>query len=197
MNTNTSTMDRPARRARRSPAQPNAPGVQNGKGIKVTISTTINALAEELFGFWRNFENLPRVMHHVESVQVISSTHSKWRVRYSDDKHIEWEAEIINEHPNEMIAWRSVEGSEVRHAGTVWFTPAPGGLGTEVKFAVEYEAGKLADGLAKLLRFSPEQQMREDLRHFKQWIEAREIPTTAGQPSGRRSNVENKYVEAK
>jgi hypothetical protein len=72
------------------------------------------------------------------------------------------------------------------------FTPAPGGLGTEVKFAVEYESGKLFNALAKLFRHSPEQQMREDLRHIEQWMEAGELPTTSGQPAGRTEKVQKK-----
>jgi len=158
---------------------------------------TIQRPREELFAFWRNFENLPRVMEHVETVENIDQTRSRWRVRTGKDKVIEWEAEVINEHPNEMIAWRTLEGSEVRHAGSIWFTPAPGGMGTEVKLAVEYEGGAFADAMAKLFRRSPEQQMREDLRRFKQWIEAGEMATARGQPAGRRDSKSEKYTEAK
>jgi uncharacterized membrane protein len=120
-------------------------------------------------------------------------------MRRGKDKHLEWEAEIINEHPNELIARRSLEGSDVRHAGTIRFTPAPGARGTEVKLAMEYEAagGSVASALAKLFRHSPEQQAREDLRHFKQLMEAGEIPTTAGQPAGGEEDKSEKYQEAK
>jgi uncharacterized membrane protein len=104
---------------------------------------------------------------------------------------------VINERANEMIAWRSLEGSDVQHAGSIWFTPAPGGKGTEVKLAVDYSVGTFADMMAKLLRRSPEQQMREDLRHFKQWMEGGEIPTTKGQPTGRREDTTETYKEAK
>jgi uncharacterized membrane protein len=160
------------------PARRSRPSVRSSKGIKAETSIVINRTPEELFGFWRNFENLPRVMDHVESVKCLDETRSHWRVRRSNDKYIEWDAEVINEHPNELIAWRTLEGSDVRHAGTIRFTPAPGGLGTEVKLAVEYEAagGKFADSLAKIFRRSPEQQMREDLRCFKRLMEAGEIP---------------------
>ena len=160
---------------------------------------TINRPAEELFSFWRNFENLPRVMEHVESVRILDSSRSHWVVRRPGNKTIEWDAEIINEHPNELIAWRTLEGSDVHHAGTIRFTPAPGGRGTEVKLAVEYEVagGKFIASLAKLLRRSPEQQMREDLRHFKQIMETGEIPSTVGQPAGRAGEAAEKYEEAK
>lgn len=167
----------PARRSRAS--------VRSGKGVKVEKSVTIERSPDELFSFWRNFENLPRVMEHVEAVQCFDERRSHWRVRQTDDKAIEWDAEIINEHPNELIAWRTLEGSDVRHAGTIRFAPAPGARGTEVKLAVEYEAGKLANAIARLFRRAPEQQIREDLRHFKQIMEAGEIPTLEGQPAAR------------
>jgi uncharacterized membrane protein len=179
------------------PSRRSAASVRDGKGVKTEISITINRPAEELFAFWRNFENLPRVMEHIESVRCLDEKRSRWRARRSKDKQIEWEADVINERPNEMIAWRTLEGSDVQHAGSIWFTPAPGGLGTEVKLAVEYETSGFTDRLAKLARRSPAQQMREDLRHFKQLMEAGEIPTTNGQPASRTKDVVAKYEEAR
>ncbi len=166
----------PARRSRAS--------VRSSKGVKVEKSVTINRTPEELFSFWRNFRNLPRVMEHLEWVDCYDERRSKWRVRRPGGKAIEWDAEIINEHPNELIAWRTLEGSDVRHAGTIRFKPAPGARGTEVKLAVEYEVagGKIISSLAKLFRHAPDQQIREDLRHFKQIMEAGEVPTIEGQP---------------
>lgn len=180
----------------RTSARHNQPAVEGNRGTKVEICTTINRTPGELFSFWRNFENLPRVMTHVESVKCSDDTHSRWRIR-SKDKIIEWDAVVINERRDEMIAWRTAEGADVEHAGSIWFTPGPGGLGTEVKLSVEYNLSGFADFMAKLLRRSPEQQMREDLRHFKQWMEAGEIPTTLGQSAGRREDKIEKYEEAK
>ena len=136
-------------------------------------------------------------MKHVESVTCEDDRRSHWRVWRSKDQQIEWDAEVINEHPNELIAWCTLEGSDVHHAGSIRFTPAPGGLGTEVKLAVEYQASGFADMLAKLVRRSPEQQMREDLRHFKQLMETGEMATTEGQAAGRTKDVVAKYEEAK
>lgn len=158
---------------------------------------TINCEPEELFAFWRNFENLPRVMKHVESVTCQDDRHSHWRVWRSEDKQFEWDAEVINERPNELIAWRTLEGSDVHHAGSIRFAPAPGEMGTEVKLAIEYEATGFAVMLAKLARRSPEQQIREDLRHFKQLMETGETPTTQGQPASRSKDVVAKYEESK
>jgi uncharacterized membrane protein len=178
------------------PARRSRPSVRGSKGVKVETAVTINRPPEELFAFWRDFRNLPRVMEHIEWVDCHDERRSKWRVRRPGGKHLEWEAEIINEHPNELIAWRTLEGSDVRHAGSIRFTPAPGARGTEVKLAVEYEGGKLANAVARLFHHSPEQEIREDLRHFKQIIEAGEIPTIEGQP-GATDKARHDSVEAK
>lgn len=152
------------------------PSVPGNDGIKIEISTTIKRTPEELFRFWRNFENLPLVMKQVETVERLDSKRSHWTVRASEYKSVEWDAEIINARPNEMLAWRTLEGSDVHHAGSIWFKPLPSGLGTEVKFVVEYTAGKFADFVAKIFHRSPYQQMREDLRRFKQVMETGELP---------------------
>ncbi len=170
--------------------------VPGNEGTRTEISTTINRPADELFNFWRDFHNLPRILKHVELVECFSPTRSHWRVRTSENELIEWDVDVINERPNEMIAWRTLESSDVQHAGSIWFKPAPGEMGTEVKLAVEYSAGKVADFMAKLFRRSPDQQIREDLRHFKQIMEAGEIPTTLGQPAGRTEDMTKKYEEA-
>ncbi len=190
-----SETDSTTRRGRKA-ASTNRVSVPGNKGTKIELATTINRSPEELFAFWRNFENLPQVMDHLESVECMGENRSHWRA-HSGEKLIEWDAELINERRNEMIAWRSLEGSDVHHAGSIWFKPAPGDLGTEVKLSIEYSVGSFTDMIAKLFRRSPEQQMREDLRHFKQMMEAGEIPTTAGQSAGRDKDKTDKYVEAK
>lgn len=180
------------------PARRSRPSVRSSRGVKVEKSVTVNRTPEELFSFWRNFRNLPRVMEHLEWVECYDERRSKWRVRRGENKFIEWEAEIINEHPNELIAWRTLEGSDVRHAGSVRFTPAPGARGTEVRLSVEYEVagGKFTSALAKLFRRSPDQQIHEDLRHFKQIMEAGEVPTLEGQP-GATDKARHDTLEAK
>jgi uncharacterized membrane protein len=166
------------------PARRSRPSVRSNKGVKVEAEITIQRTPEELFSFWRDFTNLPRVMEHLESVECYDERRSHWRMRRPSGKAIEWDADVINEHPNELIAWRTVEGSDVRHAGTIRFTPTPDGSGTEVKLAVEYEVtgGKLTAAFAKLFHQSPEQEIREDLRRFKQLMEEGAGPTVEGQP---------------
>jgi uncharacterized membrane protein len=164
-----------------------AASVRHGAGVKVEKSVLINKSREELYRFWRNFENLPRFMRHLEGVRVLDDKRSHWAAKAPAGRTVEWDAEIFNEQENELIAWRSLEGSDVANAGSVRFEQAPGGRGTLVKVALSYEppGGTLGRLAAKLFGEEPEQQVDEDLRRFKQLIETGEIATTEGQTSGR------------
>ncbi|MDB6028346.1 MAG: cyclase/dehydrase, partial [Verrucomicrobiales bacterium] len=151
--------------------------------------------AEDLFEFWRHFERLPVIMNHLESVEMLGHNRSRWVAKAPAGMHVEWDAEIINEHPNELIAWRSLEGADVENAGTVRFQPAPGGRGTLVKVDLEYipPAGVIGAKIAKLFGESPEKQITVDLRRFKQLMETGEIARTEGQPAGRATSTSKKY----
>jgi uncharacterized membrane protein len=156
-------------------------------GIQVTHSVTINSPPEKLFNYWRDFENLPRIMSHLESVEVIDELRSHWVAQGPFGSQIEWDAEIINEEPFELIAWKSLPDAEVDNAGSVRFVHAPGGRGTQVRVNIEYIpiAGKIGAAVAKMFGREPNQEVREDLRRFKQMMEAHEIPSVEGQPQGR------------
>jgi uncharacterized membrane protein len=163
-----------------------AASIPAGQGVRLTRAVTINRSPEDLFRFWRNFENLPRFMTGLVSIKT-QGKRSHWVARGPMGTHAEWDAEIITEEPNRLIGWRSLEGSEVATAGAVHFTPAPGGRGTEVRVDMKYEppAGKVGALIAKLFGEDPAQQIQEDLRRFKQLMETGEIPTTQGQSSCR------------
>jgi len=159
----------------------------NISAVRVTRAITVDRPASELFEFWRNFENLPRFMAHLRSVTVKDDRHSHWVAKGPAGTDVEWDAEIVNEHPNEMIAWRSLAGSDVETAGSVRFDPATGGRGTVVKVELKYDppAGVLGVTVAKLFGQSPDKQVAVDLMQFKQVMETGEIARTEGQPSGR------------
>ena len=159
--------------------------------LHVQKSFTIMKPIAEVFAFWRNFENLPRIMTHLESVRNVDGRYSHWTARGPANMSIEWDAEIIDERPNEFIVWRSCAGADVVNRGSVQFYSALNGDATEISVAIDYEppAGKLGVLFARAFGRDPEQQVREDLRAFKALMEAGEIPTTEGQPHGRRSAV--------
>lgn len=162
-----------------------AASVDRGQGIKVERTITVSRPRAEVYRFWRQLENLPRFMDHLESVTVIDENRSHWVAKAPAGTRVEWDASIHNEIENELIAWRSLPGSDVDNAGSVHFTPA--GNTTEVRVVLSYDppAGKLGSAVAKLLGEEPGQQVEEDLRRFKQVMEAAETPARSRKPAGR------------
>jgi uncharacterized membrane protein len=160
------------------------------KSIRVEKTVTINKTPDELYRYWHNFENLPTFMKHLKSVQVINETCSHWVANAPLGSSVEWDADIINDQENQLIAWASVEGADIDNSGFVRFTPGPQGRGTEVKIVMEYNppGGAVAAAIAKLFGEEPEQQIGDELRRFKMLMEAGEIATTEGQPSGRQKD---------
>jgi uncharacterized membrane protein len=150
--------------------------------IRVEQVVTINRPIEEVYQFWRAFQNFPRFMRHLESVQVTSDRRSRWRAKGPAGITVEWEAEMIEDREAEWIAWRSLEGADVPNSGSVRFRRAPGARGTELRVQMEYSppAGKLGRGVAWLFGADPEQQIREDLRRSKQLLETGEITLSEG-----------------
>ncbi|HEX4948410.1 MAG TPA: SRPBCC family protein, partial [Blastocatellia bacterium] len=169
-----------------------------GAAMRLTQSILINRSPEELYRFWRDFQNLPRFMKHLESVQVMDNNRSHWVAKGPVGTNIEWDAEIIEDRPNEVIAWRSVEGAMVESTGSVRFERAPGGRGTIVRVRMQYNppGGVVGATVAKLLGKDPESQIKDDLRRFKQVMETGEVITTEGQPSGRSSSTSWRYDTA-
>jgi uncharacterized membrane protein len=162
--------------------------VRSRAQVDIVQSFLIDRRAEELYKFWRNFENLPGVMSHLQSVEVTDDRHSHWRADAPAlyGGYIEWDAEIITDEPNRRLAWRSLSGSQIQHEGAIEFQKAPGDRGTLVRVTMHYSppAGQAGRLLAKLFGDSPEQQIREDLRRFKRLMEVGETPTTEGQTHG-------------
>lgn len=158
------------------PGRSRVASVHRGEGVKVEKSITVNRPAEEVYRFWRNLENLPRFMDHLESVTVLDENRSRWVAKAPAGTRVEWDAVIHNEIDDELIAWRSLPGADVNNAGSVHFTPLGSGISTEVLVVLSYEppAGKLGAAVAKLLGEEPSKQVEEDLRRFKQVMEASE-----------------------
>jgi uncharacterized membrane protein len=156
------------------------------RDVHVEKSITINGTPKELFRFWRDYDNLPRFMKDLESVTELDETRSHWVANGPGGKKVEWDAEIYNEKEDELIAWRSLRGSDIANAGSVHFEEAPG-HGTYVKVVLNYNppGGKAAALLAKLFGKEPGQLVENNLRRLKQLVETGEIPTTEGQTSGR------------
>jgi uncharacterized membrane protein len=143
-------------------------------GKTVTISKPPR---DRLFAFWRDFTNLPSIMENLDSVELLDGNRSRWTIKAPAGGSVSVETEIAQEKPGELIAWRSVDGSEIDTEGRVRFRDAPGDRGTEVELIVAYKPpfGRLGQGIAKLLQREPAIQARRDLRRFKMLMETGEI----------------------
>jgi uncharacterized membrane protein len=161
-------------------------GVRARHGCKVEKSITVQRPAGDLYRWWRQLDQLPQVMRHVASVKEIDERHSHWTARGPFGATIEWDAQIINEREPEMIAWRSLPGSQVDTAGSIHFKTLPADRGTEVTVSVKYDppGGKLTAAVAEFLGAGLDERIQQDLRRWKQLIETGEISTIEGQPRG-------------
>jgi len=147
------------------------------RGIHVLRSITVNRTPEDVYSFWRDFANLPRFMRHLESVTVMDSRRSHWKARAAAGATVEWDAEVTEDDPNRLIAWRSLPGADVDNHGRVRFRAAPGNRGTELEVDIHYAppGGAVGAKLASLFHAEPGQQVRDDLRTFKQVLETGEL----------------------
>jgi uncharacterized membrane protein len=147
------------------------------RGVNVTESIQIDRPIDEVYGFWRRLENLPTVMSHLESVTPLGAGRSHWVARGPLGIPVAWDAEIINEVPNTVIAWASLEGADVTSAGSVNFDRSRDG-GTQVTVRLQYSApgGKVADAVTRMLGESPAQQIKDDLQRFKMMMESGAAP---------------------
>ena len=159
------------------------------QGTLVKHSVTIERPAADLYAYWRDVEKSSTYMTNMKSVTKLDETRSRWVSEGPFGKTYSWDSEIINDEPGRLIAWKSLPGGDVDNAGSVRFEESTGGRGTVVTLELNYEppAGVVGQVIAKVLGESPDSHARENLRHFKQIMEAGEIPTIQGQSSGRAS----------
>lgn len=160
--------------------------IQNG--VRINEAVTINRPREEVYRFWRDVSNIGLLMQHVESVgPSISGNRSRWVLKTDSEKQMEWESELINERPGELIAWRSIANAEVCNAGSVHFADAAGQRGTEVTVQLWYRPHTfLAD---------PTEWIRQDLKRVKAQMEAGVLPETEGQPAGAQKAEEAPQID--
>ena len=143
-------------------------------GVKIDRSIDINAPPQRVYAFWRRFENLPRILSNVESVRTAGDSRSHWTVKAVGGTTVEWDAEIINDKPNELIAWQSVPGASITNAGSVRFEPMEDGRRTRIHVSLQYDppGGQIGHAVASLLHADAGTQVQQDLANFKQAFEA-------------------------
>lgn len=171
---------------------------RRGATVRERATITVRRPVDEVYGFWRDFEHLPRFMYHLESVRATGDDRSHWVARAPTGASVEWDAVIVADTPGELIAWRALEGASIDNSGSVRFAPAPRGQGTEVTVELEYSppGGKAGVAVARLFGEEPRQQMRDDLRRLKQVLETGEVVRSEGSPDGTRTQRQFRQHEA-
>ncbi|HEX2446015.1 MAG TPA: SRPBCC family protein [Vicinamibacterales bacterium] len=154
-------------------------------GVLVNETIVIHATPDELYRFWRALENLPRAMRHLESVVDLGGGRSRWTARAHGLGTYEWEAEIINDEPGKLLAWRSLPGSSITSAGSVNFDSDRMNGGTRVTVRLQYDppGGKLGALFAKVLGEDPGSQIRQDLQRLKTHLELGGIAPVSDRPT--------------
>lgn len=154
-------------------------GVPYELGIRIDHEVTIIKPIEEIYAFWRDLGNLPRFMDHLTAVKVINDRLSHWIAKGPAGINVEWDAEIINDIPNKVIGWRSLEGSDVDNGGAVRFETAKDGPGTIVRVSMQYNppAGQLGEWVARMFGEDPKRTIAQDLQRFKELMETGSITT--------------------
>lgn len=162
-------------------------GALHDAGVTIHRAVTIGREPDEVYDFWRRLENLPRFMEQLDSVEDLGDGLSRWQARTPGGIPVTWEARLTGDEPGRRLAWETLPGANVRHEGSVTFAPAAADTGTELHVEMRYAppGGAVTSAVAQLINGITAQQVKEELRRCKQLLEAGEIATVEGQPSGR------------
>jgi uncharacterized membrane protein len=167
-----------------------APGhdERGGSRMHTQAAVTVNRDVDEVYRFWHDFENFPRFMTHVDSVERTGNTTSHWKAT-APGGAVEWDAEMVADVPGERIQWRSRPGAQLENSGVVRFRPAPGNRGTELIVELDYQppAGALGEVIAKVFGEESTMQVKDDLRRFKQVMETGQVVRSESTPEGERT----------
>lgn len=158
------------------------------RSIDIHTQVRVNRSREELYDYWRNLENLPNFMTHLEEVNEIDDKRSTWTAKIPGGMGtVEWDAEIVRERKNHLLAWRSLPDSEIENSGEVRFENAPNGKGTIVETTISYRppAGEVGGYAAKLFNPAFEKTIKSDLKDFKKVMEKGGSAKRRSSPSSR------------
>lgn len=154
---------------------------------EIKSAITIEKPADELYRLWRDPHNLSRILGDFAEVSQGSDNRMHWRVQSPFMRTLEWDTEIVEERPGEIIRWQSLPGAQLPNEGSVSFRRAPEDWGTEVALSVRLNppGGKLGKVAAKRLHTVPFLFAEKILRRFKSLADTGEIPTLKRNPSAR------------
>jgi uncharacterized membrane protein len=166
-------------------------GLSGGEnGIRVNKAINIFAPIDEVYQFWRNFENFPLFMNHVKEISTQGDV-SNWKVAGPVGSTVEFQSRVTQDIPNDLIAWETLPDSQVRSAGFVRFDENRDGS-TRVTVQMTYipPAGVAGHAVAQLFGVDPRQAMHDDLIRLKTLLEEGKTSTdeTRVEYSGRTNN---------
>ena len=142
--------------------------------VNIRSSFTVNKPRQQVYEFWRQLDNLPLFMKHLESVQVIDHERSHWVLKLPTNiARVSWDAEIVKDEPGFMIGWSSLPGSAIDNAGKVRFRDANDGQGTLVDVVITYQppAGGFGASIAHILNPVFKSMVNDDVQNFKQYMD--------------------------
>ena len=134
----------------------------------VEKSITVNVPVSTAYNQWTQFEEFPQFMEGIEEVRQQDDTTLMWKANIAG-KNVEWNADIIEQTPDQRISWRSTTGAH--NAGTVNFQPE-GGDSTRVTLQLEYEPEGFFENVGSALGLV-DSRVKGDLERFKEFIEKR------------------------
>lgn len=152
--------------------------------VAIDAVMAVNRSPQECYEFWRKLENHPRFMPHMQSVETTGERTSHWKMKAPASKPLEWDSDLTEDTPGESLQWKST-GGDLENSGSVRFEPRRSGPGTIVRLQMEFDPPAPGASIPGLVKYFSERKVKEDLRRFKNLMEAGEIPTTQGQTSGR------------
>jgi len=156
-------------------------------GTRVRRSMTINRSPQDLYNAWHDVGKAPSYMMEVEKVQQADAKTSRWTARLPSGKKIQWYTEFTQEDPGRQLEWRVLGKKFVAaQAGRVYFVPASDGRGTIMTLELDYPPAHnfLRKNRKQAISYLADKEAQENLRRFKELVEAGEIATIKGQPRG-------------
>lgn len=131
----------------------------------------VAAPIEQVFETFSQLERFPELMSHVREVHVRGDGTSQWVVEGPAGRTISWEAVTTRLEPNRLIAWRTLPGSAVEHAGLLRFEQTNGGTRVLVTMNYTPPAGALGHAVARLFGTDPKSELNDDLLRMKVFLE--------------------------
>lgn len=143
------------------------------RNVNIQVTLEVNRPRLEVYALWRNLDNLPLFMEHIEMVNSIDDKISIWEARIPGGiGKVRWRSEVVKEIPGELLGWQSISGSNIENAGKVEFQDAPHG-GTLLHVVVSYHAplGIPGEGVARMFNPYFKQLVKKDILNFKSFLE--------------------------